>query len=105
MTNYSGVSCDFARRWNYYNCGGALDGKYVAIKKSSCSGSVFFNYKKFQNVILVALSDANYQFLYVDVGAEGGAGNAGTWARCKLSQLSMMNALPSQTHRNYQTMT
>ena len=78
------VSCDFARRWNYYNCGGALDGKHVAMKKPAGAGSVFFNYKKFHSVILVALADANYQFLYVDVGAEGGAGDAGTWARCSL---------------------
>ena len=32
----------------------------------------------------MALADANYQFLYVDVGAEDGTGDAGTWARCKL---------------------
>lgn len=78
------VSCDFARRWNYHNCGGALDGKHVAIKKPIGAGSVYFNYKKFHSVILMALADANYRFLYVDVGAEGGAGDAGTWARCSL---------------------
>ena len=78
------IASQFSRRWNYHNCGGALDGKHIAIKKPDHAGSQYFNYKKFHSVILLALADAKYRFLYIDVGAEGGAGDAGTWARCSL---------------------
>ncbi|XP_050724594.1 uncharacterized protein LOC127002554 [Eriocheir sinensis] len=78
------VAPQFSTRWNYHNCGGALDDKHVGIRKPDNAGSQYFNYKKFHSVILLALADAQYRFLYVDVGAEGGAGDAGTWSRCNL---------------------
>jgi hypothetical protein len=33
------------------------------------SGSLFYNYKDFFSVLLLALADANYCFIVVDVGA------------------------------------
>ena len=36
----------------------------------------FFNYKHFFSVLLLALVDANYKFVYVDVGASGRDGDA-----------------------------
>ena len=47
---------------------------------------MFFNYKKFHSIILMAVADANYKFLYVDVGAEGSAGDGGTWNKCSLRE-------------------
>ena len=82
--DWNKVASDFARKWNYYNCGGALDGKHVAIQKPKHGGSLFYNYKKFHSIVLMALADANYKFLYVDVGAEGSAGDGGTWYKCTL---------------------
>ena len=78
------VARTFSTRWQYHNCGGALDGKHIHIRKPNNAGSQYYNYKKFHSVILLALADAQYRFLYVDVGAEGGAGDAGTWWRCNL---------------------
>ena len=78
------VAAGFARRWQYYNCGGSLDGKHVRILKPKHAGSMFFNYKKFHSIVLMAVADANYKFLYVDVGAEGSAGDGGTWYRSTL---------------------
>ena len=79
------VAQGFASKWNYHNCIGALDGKHVRIQCPTHGGSLFYNYKKFHSFILMALCDANYNFLYVDVGAEGGAGDGGTWNRCGLA--------------------
>ena len=79
------VAEGFSKKWNYHNCVGALDGKHVPLKKPKNAGSLFYNYKKFHIIILMALADASYKFLYVDVGAEGGAGDAGTWFRCGLN--------------------
>lgn len=70
--------------WNYHNCGGALDGKHVAIKKPKNAGSLYYNYKNFHSIVLMAVAHSRYKFLYVDVGAEGGAGDRGTWAKCSL---------------------
>ena len=82
--DWRNVAKGFATRWQYYNCGGALDGKHVPIQKPSHAGSMYYNYKKFHSIVLMAVADANYKFIYVDVGAEGSAGDGGTWYRCTL---------------------
>lgn len=56
---------------NFPNCIGAVDGKHIRIKKPAHSGSSFYNYKKYFSVILMAIADAQYQFVAVDIGAYG----------------------------------
>ncbi|XP_034040603.1 putative nuclease HARBI1 [Thalassophryne amazonica] len=77
------VAEGFSSRWNYYNCLGAVDGKHVAVKKS---GSFYYNYKGFHSIVLMAVVDAGYKFLYVDVGAEGGASDGEPWKNCTLHE-------------------
>ena len=47
---------------------------------------MYFNYKYFFSVVLLALVDANYRFLYVDVGASGRCGDAGIFADSSLKK-------------------
>lgn len=65
------VADGFQKRWNFGNCLGAIDGKHVAIKCPNKGGSFFFNYKGFHSTVLMALVDAEYRFLWVDMGANG----------------------------------
>ena len=64
---------------------GSLDGKHVRITRPNKSGSLYWNYKHFYSIVLFAMVDADYQFVYVDVGAEGRASDSTLW---KYSQLN-----------------
>ncbi|XP_068250734.1 uncharacterized protein [Palaemon carinicauda] len=66
------VAARFSSRWNYHNCLGAVDEKHIGIKKPHNAGSYYYNYKGFHSIVLMAVADATFKFLYVDVGAEGG---------------------------------
>ncbi|KAI0221825.1 hypothetical protein LSAT2_026913 [Lamellibrachia satsuma] len=87
------IAVEFHTKWNYPCCIGALDGKHVAIQQPVNSGSEFFNYKHFFSVLLLALVDANYKFVYVDVGAPGRAGDAGVFAESSLKVALEKNTL------------
>jgi hypothetical protein len=78
------VAEGFASRWNLPHCIGALDGKHVAIRCPANTGSIYYNYKGYYSLVLMALVDSNCQFLYVDVGANGGGSDGGVFGRTDL---------------------
>lgn len=69
------IAKEYEVQWNVYNTICAMDGKHIRIKCPESSGSHYYNYKHFNSIILFALVDANYKFIYVDVG------NAGIYAK------------------------
>lgn len=71
------IADDFYRKWNFPNAIGCIDGKHVRIRCPNSTGSVYFNYKDYFSVILLALVDANYKFIAIDVGSYGREGDAG----------------------------
>lgn len=55
----------FASRWQFSHTFSASEGKHVAIERLLGGGSVFYNYKKFHSIVMIALADADYTFLLV----------------------------------------
>ncbi|KAG0730177.1 Protein ALP1-like [Chionoecetes opilio] len=78
------VAAEFHRQWNYPNCLGACDGNFFLVAKPANSGSSFYDYKGHCSVILMALVDAQYKFLYVDVGTNGRVCDGGVSDKCTL---------------------
>ncbi|XP_013419995.1 putative nuclease HARBI1 [Lingula anatina] len=87
------IANEFYQRWNYPCCVGAVDGKHIAIKQPDDSGSEYFNYKHFFSVILLDVVDANYKFIYVDVGAPGRAGDAGVFNESTINRALLDNSI------------
>jgi len=79
------VASEFSEQWNFPNCAGALDGKRVLLQAPMNSGSLYYDYKQQFSVVLLALVDAHYRFLYIDVGANGRMSDAGVFSNSKLS--------------------
>ena len=61
----------FRNRWNVPNAVGALDGQHIAMKNLKKSSREYFNYKDYFSLELLALVDAEYKFLWVNMGASG----------------------------------
>ena len=85
------VAHGFRRRWNFPNCVGAIDGKHVSIKPPRDSGSYFYNYKGNHSIVLLAICDANCEFIYVDIGTNGRVSDGGVWDKCSFSSLIANN--------------
>jgi hypothetical protein len=83
--------------WNFPNCLGSLDGKHVVLRKPACSGSTYFNYKHTFSVILLALVDAQYRFLFIDTGSQGRCSDARVFAESELNHALMRNTINMPT--------
>lgn len=79
------VAEKFMSKWNFPCCG-AIDGKHCRIRCPPNSGSLYFNYKKFFSIVLLAVVDADCKFLCVDIGSYGREGDSGIFSKSAIGR-------------------
>jgi len=83
----------FEQRSNFPHCLGAVDGKHIRMIKPTGTGSQHFNYKHYFSIVLLAVVDSNYKFLYIDVGSFGKDSDSTIFKNSTLWNLLITNKL------------
>ncbi|XP_076549178.1 uncharacterized protein LOC143306597 [Osmia lignaria lignaria] len=81
-TEWLKIAQQYNDTWNFPHCIGSIDGKSIQSPKHS--GSDYINYKGFFSVVLLSVVDANYNFLFVDVGCQGRISDGGVFNNSSL---------------------
>lgn len=66
-----------------------------------CSGSLYFSYKKTYSIVLLALVDANYNFIAVNVGAFGKDSDGGIFSKSKMGKALLNNKFNIPVSKNF----
>ena len=76
------ITTEFEKLWQFPNCIGTLDGKHIASFHPLSGGWNYYKYKGFHSIVLMALVDAKYKFLYVDIGCQGRLSDGAVYRNC-----------------------
>ena len=87
------IAESFNSRAHFPNCLGAIDGKHVRLVCPKHTGSEYWNYKKFYSLVLLAVCDSNYRFIFIDVGSYGKASDSAIFKNSELYAKLMNGSL------------
>lgn len=93
------TATEFYERTNFPHCLGAIDGKHVRVIKPEASGSLHYNYKNYFSILVMAICDASYKFIFIDVGAYGKSADSTVFKESifyKKLERNMLNIPPPQ---------
>ena len=79
--------------WNVPHCLGATDGKHIAIQCPGNSGSLFYNYKGFFSIVLMAVCDAHCVFSLINIGDFGSNNDSGVLQNSAMGRALERNTL------------
>ncbi|CAL4162053.1 unnamed protein product [Meganyctiphanes norvegica] len=65
------IASQFQQVWDFPNCLGALDGKHINIHPPSQEEPLYLNYRHTHSIVLMAVANTKYEFVYADVDATG----------------------------------
>lgn len=74
---WKNIAEQYNTKWHFPHCLGAVDGKHIRIIPPANSGSYYYNYKGTHSIVLMGIANANYEFIYVDVGTNGRISDGG----------------------------
>nr|CAI5849367.1 unnamed protein product [Callosobruchus analis] len=84
-TEWLNISKEFEIFWNIPNTIGAMDGKHIAFQGAKSAGSTYYYYKGEHSMVLLAMVDATYKLIYIDIGVNGRVSDGGVYARSSLA--------------------
>ncbi|XP_011701002.1 PREDICTED: putative nuclease HARBI1, partial [Wasmannia auropunctata] len=73
------IANSYLEVWNVPNCIGSMDERHIEFKVPVKYGSLYHNYKGTDSIVLLALVDAHYQFIYINVGINGRVSDGGVF--------------------------
>ncbi|KAK5648031.1 hypothetical protein RI129_002923 [Pyrocoelia pectoralis] len=82
VDEWRNIAKDFNALWNFPHCLGALD-----------DGSYYYNYKGEHIIVLLAMSDAHYRFIYFNLGINGRVSDGGVYQASYLPRAIEKNEL------------
>lgn len=94
LDDFQVIAKEFQDLWQFPNCIGAVDGKHCEIQCPPNSGSDFFNFHEFFSIVLLAVVDARYRFIYIDVGAKGKENDSTVFSRSGFGKALNHGRLP-----------
>lgn len=98
MNYWLEIANKFKDAANFPHCVGGVDGKHIRVVKPNRSGSMFLNYKHYFSIVLMAVADSDYNFIYINVGAYGKDCDSGVFKETSFWHNMVNNTLNLPQH-------